>query len=141
MVNSIGVVIVTIFIEVMMPVAVFAEDSSVCDNVQGDYERGRVVFFRCQSCHSLELDRNGFGPSLRGVIGRRSGSLVRFSYSQAMSKSNLLWTPELLNVYLENPQNLVPDNRMSFPGINKVEDRFAVIKYLCEFPIKGGSFR
>ena len=136
MVNLIGAMIIAIFFEVMMPIAVFAEDSSNCENLQGDYERGRVVFFRCQSCHSLELGRNGFGPSLRGVIGRKSGSLDRFSYSQAMSKSNLLWTPDLLNIYLENPQNLVPDNRMSFPGINKVEDRFAVIKYMCEFPMR-----
>ena len=36
---------------------------------------GRVVYRRCQACHSLEAGRTLIGPSLAGVVGRHAGSV------------------------------------------------------------------
>jgi cytochrome c2 len=93
---------------------------------------GRVVFLRCQSCHSLTPGRNGFGPSLAGLIGRRAGSVPKFNYSDAMRQSQVVWSVENLNTYLTNPQAAVPGNRMSFPGVSSPSDRANLIDFLVK---------
>src|SRR5690242_792139 len=40
----------------------------------GDAAAGRLVFRKCQACHSIEPGKNMLGPSLSGVIGRKSGT-------------------------------------------------------------------
>ena len=43
----------------------------------GNAVAGQTVFAaQCSSCHTTTVGRNGFGPSLAGVIGRRAGSLA-----------------------------------------------------------------
>ena len=45
----------------------------------GDPVAGRLVFRKCQACHSLEPGKNILGPSLAGIVGRkvRAGELLR----------------------------------------------------------------
>jgi nitrite reductase (NO-forming) len=93
---------------------------------------GRVVFLRCQSCHSLTPGRNGFGPSLAGLIGRRAGSIPKFNYSDAMRQSQIVWSAENLERYLADPQAAVPGNRMSFPGVSSPTDRANLIEFLIK---------
>jgi nitrite reductase (NO-forming) len=49
--------------------------------LQGDAVAGRQVFKKCQACHSLEPGKTILGPSLAGIVGRKSGadltSLIR----------------------------------------------------------------
>ena len=52
-----------------------------------DAAHGKVVFQTCAACHSDKPD--AIGPSLRGVYGRKSGSLDDFRYSNAMMRANL----------------------------------------------------
>jgi len=40
---------------------------------QGDPKIGKNVFIKCSACHSLEAGKNGVGPSLNGLFGRKSG--------------------------------------------------------------------
>ena len=35
--------------------------------LSGDVAAGKLVFRKCQACHSLEPGKNGLGPSLAGV--------------------------------------------------------------------------
>lgn len=40
----------------------------------GDPVAGRLVFRKCQACHSMEPGKIILGPSLAGIIGRKAGS-------------------------------------------------------------------
>ncbi len=40
----------------------------------GDPAAGEKVFHQCAACHSIEPGQNRVGPSLYGVVGRKSGS-------------------------------------------------------------------
>ena len=99
--------------------------------VSGDVAAGKLVFRKCQACHSLEPGKNGLGPSLAGIVGKKSGSAPSFNYSPAMKGSNLTWDVATLNTYLSDPQKLVPGNKMPFPGLKTENERNAVIAYLA----------
>ena len=96
-------------------------------------ERGRVVFKKCQACHTLgEGERHRVGPNLWGVLGREAGSRADFNYSRAMTASEVIWSKATLDAYLAKPSDFIPGGRMSFVGLKKPEDRDAVIAYLQE---------
>ena len=96
-----------------------------------DAAAGRLVFRKCQACHSLEPGKNGLGPSLAGIVGKKAGSGSNFNYSAAMKSSNLTWDIATLNTYLSDPQKAVPGNKMPFPGLKTESERSAVIAYLA----------
>jgi nitrite reductase (NO-forming) len=98
---------------------------------QGDAVAGRQVFKKCQACHSLELGKNILGPSLAGIVGRKSGAEPNFSYSPALKAAALTWDAVTLDRYLMDPQKVVPGNRMPFPGLKTDHDRKDVIAFLA----------
>jgi cytochrome c len=98
----------------------------------GDAAKGKKVFAKCMACHTTEAGKNKVGPSLHGIIGRKSGSIEGFSYSDAMKNANLTWDEATLDKYLTNPKAEVPGNKMAFPGLPKPEDRANVIAFLKE---------
>ena len=76
---------------------------------------------------------NKVGPSLYDVVGRTTGTVEGFKYSDAMLKAGEeghAWTPEELAIYLENPKKAMPGNKMTFPGLKKPEERADLIAYL-----------
>jgi nitrite reductase (NO-forming) len=74
----------------------------------GEAEVGRQVYKKCQACHSLEPGKNGVGPSLAGIIGKKAASVDNYNYSPAMKASNLTWDVATLNKYLLDPQKAMP---------------------------------
>jgi cytochrome c len=68
-----------------------------------DTARGKVVFEQCAACHSLDAGQNGVGPSLNGIIGRKSAS-EDFTYSPALKRANVVWTADMIDSYLADPQ-------------------------------------
>ena len=96
----------------------------------GDTGAGRLVFRKCQACHSLEPGKNILGPSLAGIIGRKAGSEPGYNYSPAMKQANFVWDAKTLDAYLSDPQKVVPGNKMPFPGLKTDHDRADVIAYL-----------
>ena len=97
----------------------------------GDPTAGKLVFRKCQVCHSLEPGKNVLGPSLAGIVGRKSGAEPNYSYSPAMKNANLTWDAKTLDSYLDDPQKLVVGNKMPFPGLKTQQDRADVIAYLA----------
>ena len=85
----------------------------------------------CAVCHSTEPGTNKLGPSLAGVVGRKSGSLQDYSYSPAMTKLGATWDKATLDKYLADPQGMVPGTKMLFPGVKDEPDRKALIDYLA----------
>jgi nitrite reductase (NO-forming) len=98
---------------------------------QGDAVAGRQVFKKCQACHSLDPGKTILGPSLAGIVGRKSGAEPDFNYSPAMKQAALTWDAATLDGYLMDPQKSVPGNRMPFPGLKTDRDRKDVIAFLA----------
>lgn len=99
--------------------------------IAADVEHGKVVFQTCAACHSDKPD--AIGPSLRGVYGRKSGSLDNFRYSNAMLRANLVWDEANLRAYLKDPQAKVRGNRMPFAGLTDPKDIDDVIAFLKQY--------
>jgi cytochrome c len=96
-----------------------------------DADAGQKIFKRsCGTCHTTEAGKNRVGPSLHGVVGRMSGTVDGFKYSEAMKKVNWTWDNDHLNQYLENPKKVVPGTKMIFVGLRKEDDRANLIAYL-----------
>jgi nitrite reductase (NO-forming) len=97
----------------------------------GDAVAGKLVFRKCQVCHSLEAGKNVLGPSLASIIGRKSGAEPNYAYSPAMKDAKLTWDGKTLDAYLDDPQKLVPGNKMPFPGLKTPQDRSDLIAFLA----------
>ena len=96
----------------------------------GDAARGEQKFADCAACHATADDTTGVGPNLRGVFGRKAGTLGDFRYSPAMKRSGLVWTAQTLDAFLADPQKAVPANRMPYSGMTDAGDRADLIAYL-----------
>ena len=95
----------------------------------GDVQKGAALYQeRCTACHAI--DSNKTGPAHRGVMGRRVGSLVGYTYSVELARSRLRWTPQTLNVWLEDPEELVAGQRMGFQ-VEDPQERADLIAYLA----------
>jgi cytochrome c len=98
----------------------------------GDAVAGKSVFkSQCGICHSPSEGKNIVGPSLFGVVGRHTGSVTSFHYSEGARNANLNWDTGTLDKYLDSPKTVVPGTAMSFSGIKNSEKRSDVIAYLC----------
>src|SRR6516225_7182599 len=113
------------------PASSAAPPASDQASAAGDATAGRLVFRKCQACHSIEPGKNLLGPSLAGVIGRKAGTEAGFNYSPAMKSANIVWNAQTLDEYLSDPAKVVPGNKMPFPGLKTDHDRADVIAYLA----------
>ncbi len=96
-----------------------------------DADAGERVFrSQCSICHSAQPGRTVIGPSLFGVVGRHSGSVPGFHYSEANRQSGLTWDPSTLDRYLTSPRQVVPGTLMTFPGLRDPTQRANVIAFL-----------
>jgi cytochrome c len=95
-----------------------------------DAAAGEKVFALCRSCHVLEEGVNRVGPSLHNIVGRPSGSVEGYSYSDANKNSGVVWTTDVLFEYLEDPKGFMPGTKMAFPGIKDAQDRANLVAYL-----------
>jgi cytochrome c len=96
-----------------------------------DLAKGRRLFAQCKSCHLVEAGAgHRVGPNLHDIFGRQIATGEGFAYSKALTAETFVWTPELVDHWLENPRTFVKGNRMSFAGFAKEEDRNNVIAYL-----------
>ena len=100
---------------------------------EGDVVKGEQQFKKCMACHSITDTKNKIGPHLVGTMGRVSGSVEGYNYSnnlKDMKAANTLWDEALLDKYLENPKKVAPQGKMAFGGIKKPEDRADLIAFL-----------
>jgi cytochrome c len=89
-----------------------------------------AIFTQCSACHSLKDGDNKIGPSLYHLIDRKAGTSTGFRYSSAVKNSQIIWTKDTLDQFLENPQKILPGNRMPYSGLENKKDRETLIDYL-----------
>jgi cytochrome c len=106
--------------------------ATTTSHVRGaDVEKGKAVFEQCAACHSLDGTGDYDGPTLKGVIGRKAGSLEDYRYSAAMKRSEVVWDAATVDKYVADPQAFIPGNRMAFAGISDKTQREDLIAFLA----------
>jgi cytochrome c len=111
------------FLTAALLCASFAPPALAADAAHGE----EIYNSRCIACHSP--DSNRVGPKHRGVIGRTAGTVPDFNYSKAVKDSGVVWTEEMLDKWLTNPQAFIPGQRMNFK-VTDPADRADLIAYL-----------
>jgi cytochrome c len=99
----------------------------------GDAKAGQDVFkSECAECHAVAQGRNKKGPSLFGIVGRKSGSLPDYNYSDALKTIGWTWTPDQLHTYLSQPAKQAnPGTKMKYDGLDNAKDIDDLLSYLA----------
>ncbi len=97
---------------------------------QGDAEAGEKVFKKCKICHSFDPGKKKIGPHLKGVVGRKAGSVEGYKYSPAFREIDLIWDEANLDKFLTKPKEFVKKTKMAFRGLRKETQRADLIAYL-----------
>jgi len=98
-----------------------------------DAAAGEGVFKRaCSVCHNPTAEGpRKLGPTLAGVVGRKSASVEGFKYSKANTESGIVWTADKLDPYIKNPREVVPGTAMAYAGLRNDDERANLIAYLA----------
>lgn len=100
----------------------------------GDADRGRLLFGKCRTCHYPEQQVGHHnGPSLYNIFGKIAGKQEGFEYSPLFAALDFAWTPELLDVWLANPDSFLVGSQMVFAPFANAQERADVIEYLKQF--------
>ena len=101
-------------------------------HAEGDAGKGKKVFNKCKTCHSLEDGKNKIGPHLFGMFGRTAGAVEGFKYSDAMKDSGVVWDDETLDALITKPKDFMPGTKMAYSGLKKETQRQDLIAFLKE---------
>ncbi len=96
-------------------------------------DRGAEVYRACIACHALTPDEgNKAGPSLAGIFGRKIATLPGYRYSDALTKMDIVWTPETVAKMFEvGPAAYTPGTKMPEQTIGSADDRKALVDFLA----------
>ena len=101
-------------------------------------EGGQDIFRKCTACHTGNKGgKNGTGPNLYGVVGRKVATAAEFNYTPAMKGKGGEWGWEQLAVYLHDPKTVVPNTSMNFDGVKddgELADLLAYLRTLADTP-------
>ncbi len=107
-----------------------------------DAAAGKKVFKKCAACHKLTA-KNGVGPGLAGIIGRKVASTDYKRYSKdfkALGEKGVVWNAETLASFVHMPKKWVASElgkkkakiRMAFAGVKKQKDVDNLVAFLME---------
>lgn len=103
-----------------------------------DVAAGEKIFAQCRACHQIgENAKNGVGPVMNGILGRKAGTVEGYNYSDANKTSGLTWDEATMMVYLENPKAKIPGTKMVYAGLKDEARRKDLIAYLAQFGADG----
>ena len=97
----------------------------------GDVVRGEKRFkVICMTCHTLDPAQKKIGPHLKGVMGRKAGTVEGFSYSPALKTAGWIWDAQRMDPYLEAPSKVIKGSKM-LNVLPNPKDRADIIAYLA----------
>ena len=114
------------------PPAVYAQSTDERIMANGNAARGRLVFGPCRTCHYAEkfMGHNN-GPNLHRIFGKVAGKQEGFEYySELFKNAEFVWTPDLLYLWLVNPQKMFPGSSMMSLGVPDPQQRADLIAFL-----------
>jgi cytochrome c len=104
----------------MLPLSAQAQDAAA----------GEKAFTACKACHAF--GKNGVGPNLTGVVGRKAASVEGYNYSAALKDSGITWDEANLKEWLIGPAtNKVKGTKMVYQGLKDEKKTADVIAYLA----------
>ncbi len=98
-------------------------------HAEGDAAAGEKAFAPCKSCHAF--GKNGAGPDLTGVFGKKAGEVEGFNFSDALKNSGMTFDEATMKEWLTDPKKKVPGTKMIFAGVKdpkKLDDLIAYLK-------------
>jgi cytochrome c len=99
-----------------------------------DAAAGEKVFIQCKACHQTgDKAKNGVGPVLNGLFGRKAGSVEGFIYSNGNKNSGVTWDEATFAEYIKDPKAKIPGTKMVFAGIKDDQKIKDLIAYLHTF--------
>ena len=103
-----------------------------------DAAAGEKVFGVCKACHQIgENAKNGVGPALNGLIGRKAGSVPGYSYSAANKGSGITWDEPTFREYIKNPKAKIPGTKMIYAGLKDEQKINDLVAFLKQFDADG----
>jgi cytochrome c len=112
----------------------FLFGSAAAPAMAQDVAAGEKAFVVCRACHQIgPTAKNGVGPVLNGVVGRKAGTYPGYAYSPANKNSDLTWDEATLTKYLDNPQAVVKGTKMVFAGVHDPQKVKDVIAFLAQY--------
>lgn len=98
---------------------------------EGEFSAGAELFAICSGCHQIGQDAvTGFAPHLNGLIGRQIAGIEDFTYSEALSGMDGIWTVEALDAFLRDPEGFAPGTLMGIGGLEDATERAALIAFV-----------
>ena len=111
---------------------VYAQSTDERIMANGNAARGRLIFGPCRTCHYAEefMGHNN-GPNLHRIFGKVAGKQEGFEYySEQFKNAEFVWTPDLLYLWLENPQKMFPGSSMMSLGVPDPQQRADLVAFL-----------
>jgi cytochrome c len=103
-----------------------------------DAAAGEKVYAVCRACHQVgETARNGVGPKLNGLFGRKSGSIEGYNYSEANKNSGITWDETVFAEYIKDPRAKIPGTKMVYAGLKDEQRTKDLIAFLKQFDAAG----
>ncbi len=104
------------------------EENSPLDNLTA--LPGAALFrANCSGCHLL-VGEHSAGPHLEDIVGRRAGAVAGFSFSDALTGLDIVWTRDNLAAYLADPAAFAEGTTMVMAGITE-EEAEAIADFLA----------
>jgi cytochrome c len=99
----------------------------------GSAERAQTLFNNaCRTCHTLREGDNRLGPHLKGVVGRKAGSVPGYRYSSALANSDFTWDRSALDRFIASPDEITPGHNMRpYSGLSSAADRAKILDFLA----------
>jgi cytochrome c2 len=103
---------------------------------------------RCQMCHDFTTGKNGIGPSLKGILGRKAGTYpgYKYTFTKYIKGEPWVWTEERLREWDNNSEKAIkkftgnPDARTLMPPQHRMgadeDEIISFIKVTSEIPNK-----
>ena len=103
-----------------------------------DAAAGEKSFNKCRACHQVgETAKNGVGPLLNGLFGRKSGTIEGYTYTDANKNSGITWDEKVFAEYILDPKGKIPGTKMAFAGIKNEQEIKDLTAFLKQFDKDG----
>jgi cytochrome c2 len=99
------------FLSFVLTAAIALASSSAF--ADGDAKKGKKVFKKCKSCHSMEVDKHKIGPSLAGIMGSKAGTANGFKKYKALKGADFSWDEENISEFVQNQKKFLKSKGQS----------------------------
>jgi len=100
----------------------------------GDAKKGKKVFNKCKSCHTVKAGKHKIGPSLAGIVGKDAGKSAGFKKYKGLKGADWKWDEANLDGWLKDPKKWLKKKNGKKSGmvfkLKKDKDRANLIAYL-----------